>query len=64
MTDNKITTPKIEEISYLERQSAEQEQGSKTEKEKIVANSQKLIHLETVSEISEATKFIQDRYNK
>ena len=55
MTDNKITIPKIEEISYLE------EQNSGTEREQLAINSQKLIHLETVSEISDATKFIQDR---
>jgi hypothetical protein len=56
MTDNKITIPKIEEVIYIE------EHGSETEKSTI--NSQKLIHLETISEISEATRFLQNRYNK
>jgi hypothetical protein len=58
MTDNKITIPKVEEVSYLE------EQGSGTERQQATINSQKLIHLETASEISEATRFIQNRYNK
>lgn len=58
MTDNKITIPKIEEVTYLE------ERGSETEKEQETINSKKLIHLETISEISEATRFLQNRYNK
>lgn len=58
MTDNKITIPKIEEVTYLE------ERGSETEKEQETINSKKLIHLKTVSEISEETRFLQDRYNK
>lgn len=58
MTDNKITIPKIEEVTYLE------ERGSETEKEQETINNKKLIHLKTVSEISEETRFLQDRYNK
>lgn len=58
MTDNRITIPKIEEVSYLEESSSEKA------REQVTINSQKLIRLETVSEISDVTKFIQNRYNE